>query len=335
MPSTPSTLSHLTLLARLLIASACLLAAQTPDTNLPGKYGFLDTEGKQIIPCQWDYAEGFTNGLAVVYKDEKAGFIDRTGTLVIPCAWDWAGLFWDRELAPVRNDKKWGAIDRTGKLVIQCDWDSIGELSHTFVTVEKDKLFGLIDKQNQIVQATQWTELHFYGTCYAFSKEDKWGIVDLQGKMICPPKWDRVSGYPGGIFQGEHNLEERSTFTLYDPTGKVIAENLDEIQNATSETYDVVTHSPTPPSILRIKKDQKWGYLTVKGRIISEPQWDHPADFSDGFAVVRKNNQDTILAENGTSRHFPEYQISHINNGLFRVIDKKSQKVGYLAKDGN
>jgi hypothetical protein len=334
MPSVPSALSRLTLLAGLLIASSIPLTARAPDLNLPGKYGFLDTEGNPVIPCQWDYAEGFANGLALVYRNQKAGFIDRSGTLVIPCTWDWAGLFWDENLVPVRKDKKWGAIDRTGKLIIPCDWDSIGELSDTLVIVEKDKLFGLIDKQNQVIQAPQWTNLRSYGTCYASETEGKWGILDLQGNVICPPKWDRISGYPGGIFQGELILEESSKFTLYDPTGKIIAGNLDEIHYATAETPSFSPHSPSPPSLLKIRKGQKWGYLTVKGRVISEPQWDHPANFSDGFAVVSKNNDDTILAESGEARGFPEYQISPINNGLFRVIEKKSQKVGYLAKDG-
>lgn len=36
--------------------------------NRPGKYGFVDTEGRLLIACQWDYAQGFSNDMARVEK---------------------------------------------------------------------------------------------------------------------------------------------------------------------------------------------------------------------------------------------------------------------------
>ncbi len=55
------------------------------------KYGFIDETGKIVIPCQWDSACSFLEGLAKVKKDGKYGCIDKIGKLVTPCQWDFVG----------------------------------------------------------------------------------------------------------------------------------------------------------------------------------------------------------------------------------------------------
>ncbi len=44
----------------------------------------------QVIPCQYDSAESFSEGLAKVKKkkNKKYGVIDATGNLIVPCEYD-------------------------------------------------------------------------------------------------------------------------------------------------------------------------------------------------------------------------------------------------------
>ena len=59
-----------------------------------GKWGYIDKSGKFVIDPQFDYAEGFSEGLAAVRSgDEKTGkwgFIDRSGKYAITPQWDHA-----------------------------------------------------------------------------------------------------------------------------------------------------------------------------------------------------------------------------------------------------
>ena len=48
-----------------------------------GKWGFVDSEGKEIISPEYDGAKSFSNGLAAVCKDGKWGFITKNNKLVI------------------------------------------------------------------------------------------------------------------------------------------------------------------------------------------------------------------------------------------------------------
>ncbi len=47
------------------------------------KWGYIDRDGKTVIPPQFEFAEEFSEGLALVQLNGKWGFIDASGTLVI------------------------------------------------------------------------------------------------------------------------------------------------------------------------------------------------------------------------------------------------------------
>ena len=62
-----------------------------------GKYGYMDKEGNVVINPQFDYAEGFSEGLASVRigdrESGKYGYIDKEGKMVINPQFDLAWRF--------------------------------------------------------------------------------------------------------------------------------------------------------------------------------------------------------------------------------------------------
>jgi hypothetical protein len=52
------------------------------------KKGYIDPNGKLVIPLQWTDAGKFFGGLAVVRINAKCGCIDRNGARVVPLEWD-------------------------------------------------------------------------------------------------------------------------------------------------------------------------------------------------------------------------------------------------------
>lgn len=65
----------------------------------------------------------FIEGLKAVIRDDKYGFIDSTGREVIPCIYDDANRF-SEGLVAVKLDGKWGFIDEAGNTVISFKYDS-------------------------------------------------------------------------------------------------------------------------------------------------------------------------------------------------------------------
>ena len=50
--------------------------------NKDDLWGYLDEDGQEVIPCQWDKADIFRNGLAYVEKEELSAYIDPEGNIV-------------------------------------------------------------------------------------------------------------------------------------------------------------------------------------------------------------------------------------------------------------
>ena len=110
-----------------------------------GKYGYVDKSGHEVIPCKYDYAGNFREGLAIFEKDDKWGYIDKKGREVIPCKYDRTFNF-SEGLAIVEKDDKWGFIDKEGREVIPCMYDAAGSFSEGLAYVKKDDKWGYIDK---------------------------------------------------------------------------------------------------------------------------------------------------------------------------------------------
>jgi WG containing repeat len=64
-----------------------LYRIQESGTN---KMGFIDRKGRELIPCQFDFAQSFKGDSAFVRdnKTQKWGIINKWGTLVMPYQFD-------------------------------------------------------------------------------------------------------------------------------------------------------------------------------------------------------------------------------------------------------
>ena len=88
------------------------------------KYGYINTEGKLVIDCQYDFTDEFSEGLARVQKNGKYGFIDKQGNVVIDFIYDEANNFSDG-LALVRQGEEWGKNDKGKKVANKGVWKYI------------------------------------------------------------------------------------------------------------------------------------------------------------------------------------------------------------------
>jgi hypothetical protein len=88
--------------------------------------------GRFVVEPQFDWANNFSESMAVVMIDGKKGFIDKTGELIIPPRYESADSF-THGLAMIGvgtgdgftpyGNMKWGYIDKTGKYILNCTLD--------------------------------------------------------------------------------------------------------------------------------------------------------------------------------------------------------------------
>lgn len=67
------------------------------------------------------------------------GYVDSTGKEVIPCQYEWADPFGEYDLAPVEVDGKWGLIRKDGSYYIEPSLPGIQPFSCGYAVVELKK----------------------------------------------------------------------------------------------------------------------------------------------------------------------------------------------------
>ena len=119
------------------------------------KFGFIDIGGKTVVDFQYDWAEQFFDGLAMVSKDGKYGYINTNGEEVIPLQFDGADHF-SEGFAAVEVNGRWGFIDTKGKIVIKPQylpriWGSPMIFCEGLAAVRTETGTGFINKSGEMV----------------------------------------------------------------------------------------------------------------------------------------------------------------------------------------
>lgn len=160
-------------------------------------FGFIDKNGKIVLPLEYNDALPFSENLAYVMKEGKRGYlsnkIDKTGTLemAITLLNDKVGYNFSEGYAAISNSEyAVGYIDTTGKVMIDYRFDEPAEFSEQKAKVTLAGKFGFIDKKGQIIINLAYDEVKpFKNSRSFFAQNDekgkpKWALVDEIGVRL-------------------------------------------------------------------------------------------------------------------------------------------------------
>lgn len=200
------------------------LAMVTAD----GKYGFIDTNGKAVVPPKYDYARSFSEGLAAVrlgdWINGKWGFIDVTGKELFMVNYEGVGDFFQGVVIVSSGENggptpvQYGLIDKTGKELVPLKYDDMKSFSEGLAAaLLRDGKWGYIDTTGKEAIPFKYDYAEsFSGGLAAVNVAGKWGYIDTTGKEVIPFKYDYVRPGPDGLV--EVHLDDKTSY--FDKTGK-------------------------------------------------------------------------------------------------------------------
>lgn len=88
------------------------------SVKLNGKWGFVDTKGKEVITLQYEEAKYFEEGYAAVKQNGKWGIINKENSVIVGFMYD--DIVWiknDANEIRVKKGNNYINVDRQGNLL--------------------------------------------------------------------------------------------------------------------------------------------------------------------------------------------------------------------------
>ena len=234
------------------------LACVAPSTDNPnGKYCYIDERGQIKIPCKYDNAFNFKDGVACVGNDKKFGYIDMYGRTVIPMIYDESCIGYFCSDGLIRVAKKgehydeWGYLDKSGRTVIPCKYSYASNFSEGVAFVEEfssdfsSKWTGFIDtKGNKLIKCNYNFEKGFKNGMCVLSKEGKFSYANKSFKLIAPFEYDKAEDFSEGLGLVKIGdkwgyIDKQGNSTFNPPS------TINTPRNTAQETFDVIETLPS------------------------------------------------------------------------------------------
>jgi hypothetical protein len=278
--------------------------------------GFIDLDGKLVIPMTFDYVGNFNSGLAVASKNEKVGYIDASGTYVIAPQFDYAEDFSEGVAAVCYSNDGFqcGYIDTKGKLITPLDITSMDyqtQASEGYFTA----CHGSMDDCRYTFTKTDGTPANFGDFAWAdpFSEgyaavqqrvgtDYLWGFINKKGDLVIKPMFIWVGKFGSGLAPVCIGTStENCTIGFINTSGEF------EInpQYEYFEFYDSESTWGNYPQhgffegLARVMVDQKIGYIDSTGKMVIQPQFTYGGNFVNGLARVKVNGKMGFINKKG------------------------------------
>lgn len=205
-----------------------------------GYFGVISKNGKTKIPAKYKSLQSLVDKFDDAELRNKNLFIadgkliDIDNNVLIGEYSALTPVFYNHSKLLVSKNKKWGIIDISNKILLPIEYDAIsnwveyGPRNKHFITKNGKK--GLIENETfkTIIPPIYNHFYHRMGLVFA-SKNNKFGILDTNNKILCPFIYDNIKPnvYYGFGVKGENNQIFAKTEKQYfqiDVYGKILKE---------------------------------------------------------------------------------------------------------------
>lgn len=165
---------------RMKLTNGVLTEQRLAVCRLNGKYGIVNSEGKQIQPMGFDE----------LHKDVSD-----------PSSKEWPDMGAARDLH-VRIGDKWGILTADGEQLAEVKFDSVGVFHDGLAVVKAAERYGYIDRSGAIVIPIQWMTAYDFSEGLAALRVDKkhFQFINTAGTVVIKSKkYDSVGRFRNGV----------------------------------------------------------------------------------------------------------------------------------------
>jgi|GEM_PF-5249508 len=320
-----------------------------------GKWGVLSTEGKLILPVEYDavYAEEWTGkkylsavqgatstgGLDNEPMGGRQGIYDLSGKLIIPFSYFHVmplknGLFLVNDGGNSRFQMSgiWGLMDSTAKFIFPLQYPYIGVFGDL---VNVGGKYAKRDGTFLKMEGYEYVNWHSNTGNLKVQKNGRWGLMDNHADLIIPMDYDELGDIVHALITVNKGKKRDYDWSRYMKNGGRTDPALDGLWGL----YNLDGKKILPEKYMRLViagpnlivcQDEKWGAVDTTGKVIMPFEYDALNVMASGLIYTRKNT---------TERHFqrtPSGKIIPLNYKILGyAIDEKKPGVSIINVNGS
>jgi len=318
---------------------------------------YINKEGRKTSEYYFDEAESYKDGIAIVKKANSYFLINRSGQFISKGYQDISEQ--QSRLFVCKQNNLYGAIDLKGEMVIPFTYHKLGNFKNRFAYYMSTQ-YGLVDINNRALEAQwDWVSDVDSNSIAIVKKKNQFGLININEQLILNCEYDYITHCQDEIYlvvknglYGFYNVEEKcfatsvnynynSSFdTKYYTNGKyfkLIEDDEVALVDANGRhsinfgTYNNLFFAQC--DIIRIQKNNKYGFVDRKLKLVTPVEFDKATDFKNNLAIVTKGKNSLIIDKSGKTIYtIKNAEINDFENNLFTV--KQNDLIGLINNDG-
>ncbi len=287
-----------------------------------GKWGFVNKEGKEIIPCIYGAVYDFEDGVAWVNKD-RVEVIQENGQLLI------------------ENGGKYKLVDKNGKDLTDAIYSEVSYFSEGLSAVSRTGYndYAYIDKTGKELIKTNYYFAHEFseGLAAVITKDSKVGYIDKNGKEVikaqyCPSELrgngTSAHSFSEGLCVVGKSENGKERWFYIDKSGKEVLQIADfvRLQNFSQEPL-VFDFSD---GVVAVYKNGKYGVMDKTGKLLVDYKFDDIFEYKNGIAPCFIDDEYVYIDKTGKEVSQRYISLDYFHDGVAHVSNAVS-----LTVDGN
>lgn len=251
----------------------------------------------------------------------------------------------------LKRDEKFGVINGTGEVVIAPNYEQIiipnphkavflckSEEQNKILNDKSEEIFTQYNNVEPIELVNVITELSYEKNVLKFEKNGKYGLINIDGKIVVEPKYEEISSL--GYKEKEVLVKENNKYGIIDEKGNQKIKNIyDSIES--DQYYSIEGgYKKSGYIVCNVTNDgYRYGYYDYDGEKVLETEYNQITrltqvkNTNDIYLTVAKNGQVGIFINNNKIIN-TQYQSVSYDSGIEMFIVERTGQYGAINEKG-
>ena len=146
-----------------------------------GRWGIMDYQKRLLLPCEYDKIQWILGQHVVAVKNGKMGIVNLNGAPEVPFEYETFNERLRNGLFPFgvtvsRGKLRWGLVDSTGHVLLPAEYDAVAQFYYCdLMKVSKDGKWGILDMTGKLRTSLQFSDISGWKHLSAPEKKDPLG----------------------------------------------------------------------------------------------------------------------------------------------------------------